>query len=68
MKILILSCNMGEGHNTAGRAVYEKFRQMGVECDFEDALAKAEQLIADGGMSATSSRKMPDSVMPCSSS
>ena len=32
---------MGEGHNTAGRAVYEKFRQMGVECDFEDALAIA---------------------------
>ncbi len=41
MKILILSCNMGEGHNTAGRAVYEKFCQMGVECDFEDALAIA---------------------------
>lgn len=41
MKVLILSCNMGEGHNAAGKAVYEKFIQMGVECDFADTLAIA---------------------------
>ena len=41
MKVLILSCNMGEGHNAAGRAVYEKFLKMGVECEFADTLAIA---------------------------
>lgn len=41
MKILILSCNTGEGHNAAGRAVYEKFLQMGIECEFADTLAIA---------------------------
>lgn len=41
MKVLILSCNMGEGHNAAGKAVYEKFIKMGVECNFADTLAIA---------------------------
>lgn len=41
MKVLILSCNMGEGHNAAGKAVYEKFLKMGVECEFADTLAIA---------------------------
>lgn len=41
MKVLILSCNTGEGHNTAGKAIFEKFTEMGVECDFEDTLAIA---------------------------
>lgn len=41
MKVLILSCNTGEGHNAAGRAVYEKLTQWGVPCDFVDTLAVA---------------------------
>ena len=41
MKAVILSCNTGEGHNTAGKAVYNKFLQMGVECDFVDTLSIA---------------------------
>lgn len=41
MKVLVLSCNTGEGHNAAGRAIYEKFNQLGVECEFVDTLAIA---------------------------
>lgn len=41
MKAVILSCNTGEGHNTAGKAIYKKFLQMGVECDFVDTLSIA---------------------------
>lgn len=39
MNILVLSCNTGEGHNSAGRAVYEKLRQEGICCEFKDTLA-----------------------------
>ena len=41
MKAVILSCNTGEGHNAAGKAIYNKFVQMGVECDFVDTLSIA---------------------------
>lgn len=41
MKTVVLSCNTGEGHNTAGKAVYEKFLQMGAACDFVDTLSVA---------------------------
>ena len=41
MKAVVLSCNTGEGHNTAGKAIYKKFLQMGVECDFVDTLSIA---------------------------
>ena len=38
MKVLILSCNTGEGHNSAGRAVREALRARGVHCEMIDAL------------------------------
>lgn len=38
MRILILSCNTGEGHNSAARAVAEMLDRRGIEYDFEDAL------------------------------
>ena len=41
MKTVVLSCNTGEGHNAAGKAVYEKFLQMGAACDFVDTLSVA---------------------------
>lgn len=41
MKALILSCNTGEGHNAAGKAVYEKLLSHGVPCGFVDALSLA---------------------------
>ncbi len=39
MKILILSCNTGEGHNSAANAVAELMRPKGHECHIRDALA-----------------------------
>ena len=30
MKVLILSCNTGEGHNSAGKAVKEYIEVMGI--------------------------------------
>ena len=30
MKVLILSCNTGEGHNSAGRALSDYFTRRGV--------------------------------------
>ena len=41
MKTVVLSCNTGEGHNAAGKAVYEKFLQMGAACDVVDTLSVA---------------------------
>ena len=39
MKILILSCNTGQGHNSAGNAVKEALEAHGVTCDMLDALS-----------------------------
>lgn len=39
MKFLILSCNTGEGHNSAAKAVKEYIELRGDECDIKDALA-----------------------------
>ena len=45
MKILILSCNTGEGHNSSGKALQAALIRQGVECDLEDTLAiKSEWL------------------------
>ncbi len=35
-KVLILSCNTGEGHNSCGRALLESFRDKGIPCVMED--------------------------------
>ena len=39
MKILILSCNTGEGHNSSGKALQSALIERGVQCDMEDTLA-----------------------------
>ena len=39
MKVLILSCNTGQGHNTAGKAILAEFQRLGVECEMLDALS-----------------------------
>ncbi|MGM9662353.1 MAG: glycosyltransferase [Oscillospiraceae bacterium] len=39
MKILILTCNTGEGHNSTAAAIQEELRRQGAECDTADALA-----------------------------
>lgn len=44
MKVLILSCNTGQGHNTAARAVLEEFQARGIECEVKDALAFSSEI------------------------
>ena len=52
MKVLILSCNTGGGHNGAARAIAEEFESRGIECFVENALSFAvkpeEDIIVDG--------------------
>ena len=37
-KVLILSCNTGEGHNSCAKAIQEAFQARNMHCDIEDAL------------------------------
>ena len=46
MNILILSCNTGEGHNAAGRAVLEQLEQRGAHGVLVDALSFASRGIS----------------------
>ncbi|MEA5059922.1 MAG: glycosyltransferase [Candidatus Pelethousia sp.] len=39
MKILILTCNTGEGHNASARAIKEVFESQGCACDIVDSLS-----------------------------
>lgn len=39
MRILMLSANIGEGHNTSAKAVIEVLEQRGVECQLLDSLS-----------------------------
>lgn len=39
MRLLILSCNTGEGHNSAAKAIKECFLNNNDECDIKEALA-----------------------------
>ena len=39
MKILILSCNTGEGHNSCAKALQAALKHRGAECDIKDTLA-----------------------------
>ncbi|MFQ7281966.1 MAG: MGDG synthase family glycosyltransferase [Christensenellales bacterium] len=52
MKVLILSCNTGQGHNSAGRALFECFTHSGIPCEMKDALSfageKASRLVSSG--------------------
>lgn len=38
MKVLILSCNTGEGHNSCARALRDEFRKQNIECEITDTL------------------------------
>ena len=38
MKVLILSCNTGEGHNSCARALRDTFRKQNIECEITDTL------------------------------
>ena len=39
MKVLILSCNTGEGHNSAARALRQHLESIGIECSVTDTLS-----------------------------
>ena len=47
MKILILSCNTGGGHNSAAMAIKEYFDSREIFCEIKDALAFDSQLKSD---------------------
>lgn len=47
MKVLILSCNTGGGHNTAAKAIKEVFDLQKDECEIKDALSFGGQLASD---------------------
>ncbi len=46
-KVLLLSCNTGQGHNSAAAAIAERLDAEGVVCTVRDALAFASQGISD---------------------
>ena len=52
MNVLILSCNTGEGHNSAGKAIKYYFEENGDVCYMADAIAfrseKISKIVADG--------------------
>ena len=52
MNILILSCNTGQGHNSAANAIKDYFEARNVSCDIKDALAywspKNSEIISKG--------------------
>lgn len=39
MRVIILSCNTGEGHNSTGKAILEVLKNRGVDSEMVDALA-----------------------------
>lgn len=39
MKVLILSCATGEGHNSAAKAIWEYFKMHDIECELVDTLS-----------------------------
>ena len=47
MKILILSCNTGGGHNSAAAAIKEYFDSKEIYCEIQDALAFDSRLKSD---------------------
>lgn len=61
MRVLILSCNTGEGHNSAARALKGCFEEKNICCDIKDALAfwspEKSKLISKGHVFIY--RKMP---------
>lgn len=46
MKALLLSCNTGEGHNSAARALKEQLEEYHITCDFVDALGLANKKVS----------------------
>ncbi len=62
MNVLFLSCNTGGGHNSACRAVYEKFLQSGCRCRMMDALEFSSEKVSEkiSGLYMNTAVKAPD--------
>ena len=39
MRVLVISCNTGEGHNAAGRAIYENLTDRGIDAEFVNMMS-----------------------------
>lgn len=61
LHILILSCSTGGGHNAAGRAVEEYFKERGHAVDFPDYLSFAGKRVSDtvGNVYVKTVQKIP---------
>lgn len=46
MKVLILSCNTGEGHNSSARALKKEMDARGIESDVADTLALVSEFVS----------------------
>lgn len=46
MKLLILSCNTGEGHNSCGKAILHAAEARGIDCTMEDTLALVSERLS----------------------
>lgn len=46
MKVLILSCNTGEGHNSSAKALKKELEARGMECDIADTLALVSEFVS----------------------
>ncbi len=47
MKILILTCNTGQGHNSTADSIKEKFISENIQCEIADALSFVSPLMSD---------------------
>lgn len=47
MKVLILSCNLGEGHNSAAKAIKEQFDKQGIYCEIQNSIAFLSKKVSD---------------------
>jgi len=46
MKILILSCNTGEGHNSSAKALKKELDARGIECNIADTLSLVSEFVS----------------------
>lgn len=54
MRVLILSCSTGQGHNATADAIKQTFEQMGVACEVADSLCFASKICQDSCPGGTS--------------
>lgn len=47
MRILILTCNTGQGHNSTADSIKESFEMQGIECEIADALSFVSPKMSD---------------------